>query len=463
MKKLMIVLLFTVLGSSTVFSQWSNKYGPLYSDVMYCMMSGWIGLEGNNKESFFLMRGLYKFQRGYEGGWSDIQLRSGNTGISFLPYIEKSKLKNANQHYKNNVFGDIDGLIKERGKEAFFQFGEGFGIYESLNQRKIKGLTGFEEYSKQICDKLGISPKTFELSEKGRKKLLKPLLNTNKGVMKTCFLDDPKYLSIKGNKISGYVYDILNKYSESTGLKIKYKIEKKFDDCLKGMKSGKFDVITLAIKKPERTKYMDYYFPAGNKEDSIAISKKSPFAKFSKEIQTSVELGLANAVDKQQFLLDKWWGTGKGKCDLKDDYVMIFLWDNEGNEFWIVSNKFSEELTSKTKQLINSKWLIYGYGKPDIGENYISGEYYYLDINGKLEYYKTSYKFQNRKNKDELVMKTSERITTDESGKKIKQDVSEDEEYITYDCNINNIRGTKEFSSQLKNIKLKLKKAQSKK
>ncbi len=157
MKKLMIVLLFTVLGSSTVFSQWSNKYGPLYSDVMYCMMSGWIGLEGNNKESFFLMHGLYKFQRGYEGGWSDIQLRSGNTGISFLPYIEKSKLKNANQHYKNNVFGDIDGLIKERGKEAFFQFGEGFGIYESLNQRKIKGLTGFANYSKQLCKILGVN------------------------------------------------------------------------------------------------------------------------------------------------------------------------------------------------------------------------------------------------------------------------------------------------------------------
>ena len=59
--------------------------------------------------------------------------------------------------------------------------------------------------------------------------------------------------------------------------------------------------------------------------------------------------------NKQQFLLDKWWGTGKGECDLKDDYVMIFLWDNEGNEFWMVGNKWSED-TSKInpKQLINS-------------------------------------------------------------------------------------------------------------
>ena len=85
-----------------------------------------------------------------------------------------------------------------------------------------------------------------------------------------------------------------------------------------------------------------------------------------------------------------------------------------------------------------------------------SGEYYYLDINGKLEYYKTSYKFQNRKNKDVLVMKTLEQITTDESGKKKKQDVSEGEEYIVYDCNINNIRGTKEFYSQFESIKSKL-------
>ena len=129
--------------------------------------------------------------------------------------------------------------------------------------------------------------------------------------------------------------------------------------------------------------------------------------------------------NKQQFLLDKWWGTGKGECDLKDDYVMIFLWDNEGNEFWIVSNKFSEELTSKTKQLINSKWLIYGYGKPDIGDNYVKGVYYILGKKEglELEYFGISYKFKNRKNKNAIVIDTLEHSKLDESGNEIKQDV----------------------------------------
>ena len=127
-----------------------------------------------------------------------------------------------------------------------------------------------------------------------KKMIFKNLLSTNKGVMKTCFMGDPEYLSIKGNKISGAVFDRLNPYSEATGLKIKYKIEKKFDSCLKGMKSGKYDVMTLASKKPERTKYMDYYFKPGSTKasESVAISKKSKFAKFSKEIQKSVDLGL---------------------------------------------------------------------------------------------------------------------------------------------------------------------------
>ena len=171
----------------------------------------------------------------------------------------------------------------------------------------------------------------------------------------------------------------------------------------------------------------------------------------------------SSVVNNKQFLLNKWWGLGEDesatKCDLKGDYAFIFLWDNEGNEFWVV-NKFSETSKINPKQLINSKWLIYGYGKPDIGENYINGAIYDLDNKEKLMYFKTSYKFQKRNNEDVLVMKTLEHITTDESGKKIKEDVSGGEEYIAFDCEINNIRGTKEFSSQFESIKSKLKKAQ---
>ena len=104
--------------------------------------------------------------------------------------------------------------------------------------------------------------------------------------------------------------------------------------------------------------------------------------------------------------------------------------------------------------------MIYGYGKPDIGENYVVGEYYDLDNKEKLMYFNASYKFQKRNNKNILVLKTLEQINTDESGKKIKQDVSKIEDIFLYDCNINNIRGTKAFSSQFESIKSKLNKAQ---
>ena len=164
---------------------------------------------------------------------------------------------------------------------------------------EIKLLMGVDKFKKCIKDEIvfsysKVSDSNFSLSEY-KKDIFKNLLSTNKGVMKTCYgksgnIKMKKYLSIKGNKISGYIFDRLNAYSEATGLKIKYNITKTWDNCLKGMKSGKYDVVTMASKKPERTKYMDYYFPAGNKEDSLAISKKSKFAKFSKEIQKSVDL-----------------------------------------------------------------------------------------------------------------------------------------------------------------------------
>ena len=122
--------------------------------------------------------------------------------------------------------------------------------------------------------------------------MFKNLLSTNNGVMETCMDDDPKYLSIKGSKISGKLFDRLNAYSEATGIKIKYNIEKKFDSCLKGMKSGKYDVNAYISKKPEREKYIDYYVSPTNKKVGLQISKKSKFAKFSKEIQKSVDLGM---------------------------------------------------------------------------------------------------------------------------------------------------------------------------
>ena len=53
--------------------------------------------------------------------------------------------------------------------------------------------------------------------------------------MKTCHIDDPTYLSIKGDEISGSVYDRLSHYGDVTGLKIEYNTASSFAKCLVGM------------------------------------------------------------------------------------------------------------------------------------------------------------------------------------------------------------------------------------
>ena len=97
--------------------------------------------------------------------------------------------------------------------------------------------------------------------------------------------------------------------------------------------------------KYTKSKMKDFILASCEADPTIEIDKIFANAADTNFKPPSMPESVVN--NKQQFLLDKWWGTGKGECDLKDDYVMIFLWDNEGNEFWIVSNKFSEELTSK--------------------------------------------------------------------------------------------------------------------
>jgi hypothetical protein len=204
------------------------------------------------------------------------------------------------------------------------------------------------------------------------------------------------------------------------------------------------------------SKMIDFIRASCEADPTIEIKKI-----FANAVDTNFGLASipSSVVNNKQFLLNKWWGMGKGECDLKGDSPLLIQWDNEGNEFWVIGNKWSEYFIKNKSQLINSKWLIYGYGKPDLGENYVKGEYYDLDNKEKLTYNKYSYKFQKRNNKDILVMKLLEQINTDESGKKIKQDVlSEDD--LLYDCNINNIRVTKEFSNQFASIKSKWKKSQ---
>ena len=104
------------------------------------------------------------------------------------------------------------------------------------------------------------------------------------------------------------------------------------------------------------------------------------------------------------------------------------------------------------QRYIYDKWWIYSYGKPDIGENKIKGKYIEIEKN-IFSYGDTNYKFKTKNNKTVLVLEYLEYYTIDKQGNKIKEDVSEWGEIELFQCKINNIRETKEFSDQLEHIK----------
>ena len=143
----------------------------------------------------------------------------------------------------------------------------------------------------------------------------------------------------------------------------------------------------------------------------------------------------------KQFLLNKWWGV--------DNCAILFQWDDEGNEYYLYKK---ENNKNPMQRYINDEWWIASYGKPDIGENYIKGKYIELEENS-FSYADANYKFKTKNNKTVLVLEYLEYYTIDKQGNKIKEDVSEWGEIELFQCKINNIRETKEFSDQLEHIK----------
>ena len=147
----------------------------------------------------------------------------------------------------------------------------------------------------------------------------------------------------------------------------------------------------------------------------------------------------------KQFLLNKWWEfDSDGDCSL-----LLILWDDEGNEYGIYNK---EIIKNPIQRYINDKWWIATYGKPDIGENKIKGEYF-DKVENIFSYWDVNYKFKTRNNKTVLVLNYLEYSKIDKQGNKIKEDVSEWGEIELLECKISNIRETKEFSVQLEHIK----------
>jgi len=210
--------------------------------------------------------------------------------------------------WKKGVFHGQGTVILADGEnyEGEWKDGEkhGQGIYSFLDESKYVGeFIGNEPWNVTFYDKDGniiwkmVNGK--QVDDVYIKDSLRNLLSTNNGVMKSCWgLDllrsgQTTFIKVdKNNKVKGgFVYDILKKYENATGIKIKFRIEKNFQNCIDQMRSGTNDVMAGLLEKGDRNTYMDYYYwgkGKDNKFKQIVISKNSPFAKYSNELKTSM-------------------------------------------------------------------------------------------------------------------------------------------------------------------------------
>ena len=181
----------------------------------------------------------------------------------------------------------------------------GQGTYTFLDRSKYAGeFRGNKPWNITFYDKDGIIRWKMvngkQVDDVYIKISLRNLLSTNNGVMKSCWglnllkSDRSSRIKLDKNKkvIGGYVFEILNKYENVTGIKIKFKMAKTFQNCLDKMRNGTNDVMVGLLEKDDRKTYMDYYYwdKETDVRKQIVISKKSPFAKYSKELEESMNI-----------------------------------------------------------------------------------------------------------------------------------------------------------------------------
>ena len=210
--------------------------------------------------------------------------------------------------WKNGIFHGQGTVTLADGEkyEGEWKDGEkhGQGIYSFLDESKYVGeFLGNEPWNVTFYDKDGniiwkmVNGK--QVDDVYIKDSLRNLLSTNNGIMKSCWgLDLLKagkttFIRVdKNNKVKGgFVYEILKKYENVTGIKIKFRIEKSFQNCIDQMRSGANDIMAGLLEKGDRNTYMDYYYWGKRKDNQfkqIVISKNSPFAKYSNELKTSM-------------------------------------------------------------------------------------------------------------------------------------------------------------------------------
>ena len=96
--------------------------------------------------------------------------------------------------------------------------------------------------------------------------------------------------------------------------------------------------------------------------------------------------------------------------------------------------------------------MLFLYGKTEVSEDSIQGKYYDI-LENEYQFFNNSYGFETKNSKTALIIVTKEFYLIEDSGNKIKQDVTGWPPFKITNCNISNIRGTKEFSNQSKHIK----------